>query len=106
MRGRGVEVSETLFYFTGNFVEFSCKSKKISSQKKGRDLNYSRYHPDFGRQFLQTLITGVVTYTTRLSLLALPCVPDICSDAKFKIFLNLKELTADDSLSLTEKIFL
>ena len=34
------------------------------------------------------------------------CVPDICSNAKFEIFLNLKELAADDSLSLAEKIFL
>ena len=32
----------------------------------------SRYHPDFCRYFLQTLITGAVTYTKRLSLLAFP----------------------------------
>lgn len=74
---------------------------------KGTRSEISRYHPDFCRYFLQTLINGAVTYTTRLSLLAKAfCVPDICSDAKFELFLNLKELAADDSLSLAEKIIL
>ncbi len=83
---------------------------KKTPPHKGTRSEISRYHPDFCRYFLQTLITGAVTYTKRLSPTCISsillCVPDICSNAKFEIFLNLKELTADDSLSLAEKIFL
>ena len=83
--------------------------EKKTPPHKGTRSEISRYHPDFCRYFLQTLITGAVTYTKRLSLLAFPvscyAFRTSVSNAKFEIFLNLKELAADDS-SLAEKYFL
>ena len=46
--------------------------EKKTPPHKGTRSEISRYHPDFCRYFLQTLITGAVTYTKRLSLLAFP----------------------------------
>lgn len=60
-------------------AKYPCKhgclarcSQKKTPPHKGTRSEISRYHPDFCRYFLQTLITGAVTYTKRLSLLAFP----------------------------------
>ena len=75
----GKSVNELKEWALGRFQKVEEEMKERELQKKyespphkGTRSEISRYHPDFCRYFLQTLITGAVTYTKRLSLLAFP----------------------------------